>query len=33
MHWTYQEVEALPRDIYDVLVAMLNAEADRRAVD
>ena len=32
MQWTYRDVEALPRDVYQVLVEWLNAEAaDRRA--
>ena len=31
MHWTYDELLALPVDVYDVLVSELNAEA--RAAD
>ena len=27
MHWTYDELLALPYDVYDVLVELLNAEA------
>jgi hypothetical protein len=26
MHWTYDEVRALPREVYGVLIEMLNAE-------
>jgi hypothetical protein len=26
MHWTYDEVRALPREVYAVLVAELNGE-------
>lgn len=26
MHWTYDDVAALPADVYDVLVEMLDAE-------
>jgi hypothetical protein len=28
--WSYAEVRALPEDVYDELVAMLNDEADER---
>jgi hypothetical protein len=27
MHWTYDELLALPVDVYDVLVSQLNDEA------
>lgn len=30
MHWTYDEVRALPRDVYAVLVAQLNAQFRER---
>jgi hypothetical protein len=29
MGWTYDDVRALPRDVYTVLVTMLNQEATR----
>jgi hypothetical protein len=29
MHWTYDDLLALPADVYDVLVAQLITEADR----
>jgi hypothetical protein len=28
MHWTYDEVRALPRDVYTTLIAMLTKEAE-----
>jgi hypothetical protein len=30
MHWTYDEVRALPRDVYAVLVAQLNTQFRER---
>lgn len=33
MHWRYEWVQALPQDVYDVLVEMLNEEADERSKD
>jgi len=32
MHWTYADVIGLPRSVYDVLVALLNTEAEQRAM-
>lgn len=28
MHWKYEDVGKLPREVYEVLVARLNREAD-----
>ena len=34
MGWRYEWVGSLPRDVYDILLAMLNADADRaRAIE
>ena len=30
MHWRYEWVAELPRDVYDVLVDLLNSEAAAR---
>lgn len=28
MHWTYEDVRALPRDVYSVLIDMLTTEVN-----
>jgi hypothetical protein len=29
MHWSYADLQALPDDVYDVLIEMLKQEAER----
>lgn len=29
MHWTYEDVRQLPCDVYNVLIEMLNEQAER----
>lgn len=33
MHWTYDELLALPVEVYDVLIEKLNADARERDPD
>lgn len=30
MHWTYPDIQRLPMDVYEVLLSMLNAEAQKQ---